>query len=678
LTHAKLIIPFLLFFSIVPLLGQTQNFDVETAIEALFALPEDKINYEELYERYLLLFESPLDLNKADYSALKALHAFSEDEIQRILAYQDSVQTIFSIYELSYIPQLRPGLIQSLSPFLTVEPYRSKTSRSIWSDMLSHQNAYLIMRYTRRLELSNGYRTGVFAGSPDQYYWRYRNSDSEHYSIGITAEKDPGEAMIWDPQTYRYHMDYWSAHFMLKNRGRMKGLIIGDYQLQFGQGLVFSSGLGIGKGAETINTIERVYNGIRPYTSVIEGGFLRGAALTYELAPKVTITPFYSDLRQDATLRFNNDSTAFFSSFQLRGLHRTANEINRKNRVRERLYGANLKYQSRNLNQVGILYQASQYSVNINRGDEPLDLYEFSGKQNANLSAYGNFQLNQFRFFGEFAVSQNKATGLLTGIAGKLTPRLESVLLLRRYDKSFHSLRSGAFGEGSRNINESGIYLGLKYTFNRKFFATAYYDRFFSEWLRFRTQRPSKGFDYLVRLNYRPTDNSQLYFQYRFKQKERNTVEANQRAVLPGKSNRFILHLDHIASKHLSIRSKVQWSNYSLNSAISKGIAFFQDINYDLGKIRLSGRFSIFDTEGGDNRQYAYERDLLYTFSIPGLSGRGIRNYLLVQFSPSHHIRFWLKFSRTTYYDRDEIGTGVDRINSPHITDIRIQTMIKF
>jgi len=678
LTHAKLIIPFLLIFNVAPLLGQVQNFDVETAIEALFALPENNINYEELYERYLLLFESPLDLNKADYSALKSLHAFSEDEIQRILSYQDSVQTIFSIYELSYLPEIRPGLLQRLSPFLTVEPNPSKTSRSLWSDMASHQNAYFITRYTRRVELSNGYRSEAFAGSPDLFYWRYRNTDGERYSIGITTEKDAGEAFIWDPQTYRYRMDFWSAHFMLKDRGRIKRLIIGDYQLQFGQGLVFSSGLGIGKGAETVNTIERVYNGIRPYTSVIEGGFLRGAALTFEIAPKLMITPFYSDLRQDAMLRVNVDSTTFFSSIQLRGLHRTESEISRKNRVRERLFGANLIYQTRNLNQVGVVYQVSQFSSNIYRGDAPLDVYEFSGNQNANLSAYGNLQLNQFRLFGEFAVSQNKSFGQLAGIAGKLAPRLQSVLLLRRYDKSFHSLRSGAFGESTRNINESGIYLGLKYTLNRKFFVNAYYDRFFSEWLRFRTQRPSKGFDYLIRLNYRPNENSQLYFQYRFKQKERNTLEANQRAVLPGKSNRFILHLDHIATKHLSIRSKVQWSNYALNSEISKGIAFFQDINYNIGKIRLSGRFSIFDTEGGDNRQYAYERDLLYTFSIPGLSGQGIRNYLLVQFSPSHHIRFWLKLSRTTYYDRDQIGTGVDRINRPHITDIRIQTMIKF
>ena len=95
----------------------------------------------------------------------------------------------------------------------------------------------------------------------------------------------------------------------------------------------------------------------------------------------------------------------------------------------------------------------------------------------------------------------------------------------------------------------------------------------------------------------------------------------------------------------LNFRSKAQWSNYQINGLRTTGIAFFQDINLDLKSWRFSTRFSIFQTEGGDNRQFAYERDVLYAFSIPGLSGKGIRNYLLIQYSPSRKIDFWFKIA---------------------------------
>jgi hypothetical protein len=67
---------------------------------------------------------------------------------------------------------------------------------------------------------------------------------------------------------------------MIENRGALKRLVVGDYQYQFGQGLVSSAGFFVGKGAEPISTIRRSSLGIRPYTSVLEGLQFRGSAAT--------------------------------------------------------------------------------------------------------------------------------------------------------------------------------------------------------------------------------------------------------------------------------------------------------------------------------------------------------------------------------------------------------------
>lgn len=679
MTHARLLILLISLICTTSLKAQIKEFNIEKALEALFALPENDLNYNELFERYLLLYENPIALNEATQMELKDLHVLSNLEIAQILNYRDSIGGLTTLYELAYVEGIDLEKIRQLSPFLRVG--LSSSSQKKWSQLLlSHQNAYLIMRLERRFEKSKGFlqSPSAFAGDRNKLYVRYLNAVRNQYSVGITTEKDAGEAITFDRASSRYGMDFWSIHFMLHNQKKFKRIIVGDYQLQFGQGLIFNSGLGIGKGAETVNTVERVFNGIRPYTSVIEGGFLRGAAATYSLNDRLSTTAFFSSNQQDASLRSNEDEVEVFSTFQITGLHRTRREILRKHNVSERVIGFNIHYQKENLNQFGLTWQSSTFSQPIDRGADPRSIFEFQGRQNMNLSFYLNKNIRQFRLFGESGISSSKGFGTVVGVEGKLDPRLQAVLLLRTYDKDFHSLRGSAFGEGSRNINESGVYLGLTYTLNSTFNIQAYYDRFRNHWISFRIQRPAKGYDYLIRLNYQPTYYSRLYFQYRFKEKDRNVRIGQELYPLPGRSSRYILHLDLESSSSLSFRSKVQWSEYTLNGLRTTGLAFFQDVQLNLNKFRLSGRFSVFDTDGGDNRQYAYERDVRFAFSIPGLSGRGIRNFIMLQYTASHSIDLWIKLSRTTYFDRDKIGIGLDQLYGNQVTDFKFQTLIKF
>ncbi len=655
-----------------------QTFDVEQAIESLFSLPDENINYEEFYERYFLLYDKPLDLNKAQYLDLKSLFVLTEIEIKQILNYRDSVRTVQSIYELAYLEGITRDKLMALAPFISVE--MNATVNDAITNISSQSNAYLITRFERRIETSQGYRSGRFAGDRNRIYLRYRNRIANQMSYGLTLEKDPGEDFIFDGSTYRYGMDYWSAHVMIENQKKLKRIIIGDYQLQFGQGLVFGSGLSIGKGAEAINTLEKVSLGIRPYTSVIEGGYLRGAAATYELTDHWQATSFFSSLRQDASLRtleIENDDLVF-STFQNSGLHRTEAEIGNKKRVRELLSGFNLGYSNLMGTQFGVLFNYSGFSSPIDRSTDLVNKHEFSGKANVNASLYANTHIRQFRLFGELAVSKNGGIGGLAGITGDLSPQLEIALLARIYEKDFHSLRSGAFGEGSRNINEEGVYVGLRYKLNSQLNIQFYYDQYLFRWLRFRINKPSKGYDLMARVNCSIGRKARFYFQFRKEKQDRNLNFNNDLIVAEGTSKRYILHLDFAAHNHLSLRSKIQWNSYHIADSFSSGVAFFQDLSYRVKKHRFDLRFSLFDTNGSNNRQYAYEQDLLYNFSIPGLSGKGIRNYLLWKYQFSRKLDLGLKLSRTTFYDRSQIGTGLDQINGNIVTDLKIQAVYRF
>jgi hypothetical protein len=671
-------------------LAQTnENFNLEIFVEDLFNAQETEIPYEEFYESLLLLYQNPLNLNSVSNERLKNTYILSSVQIQHLQTYIIEKGKLITLYELQIIEGFDYGTIQKLLPFVVVDSKEADDDeRPLFKRIVSERNNYLITRFKQVIEKRKGYTPSNspgksrYEGSPAQIYVRYRIAKPGDFSFGFTAEKDAGEAIVWDNKTKRYGMDYWSFHFMLERQGKFRRVIIGDFQLQFGQGLLFGAGFSVGKGAETINTVQRVSLGIRPYSSVLESGFMRGIAATFTLTNKINLTGFYSRLKQDANLKLatdNNAEEAFFSAIQTSGFHRTPIEIISKRRITEQLHGINIAYMPTRQLSLGSTIVFSLFDYPLIPGNKPYQFFEFRGKTNFNGSIYGNLNWRGFSFFGEAAISESGGTGGVIGLVKNLSPKVEFALLLRSYQKDFHTFRGTAFGENSRNINEKGVYWGFKYILNRMLQLTAYYDTFNFPWLRYRVNSPSNGQGYLLRINYNPRSNVNIYAQIRKKTKGLNTIDTDtgRTIVLPSIKKLYVISIAFNVTPDLNFKSKVQSSNFSINNSKSKGIAFIQDVNVRVRDWSFSGRVAIFDTEGGENRQYAYERDVLYAFSIPAYSGRGVRNYILVQYRLGRKIDLWTRIARTTYYDRYVIGSSLETIEGDKQTELKLQLRYK-
>jgi len=52
----------------------------------------------------------------------------------------------------------------------------------------------------------------------------------------------------------------------------------------------------------------------------------------------------------------------------------------------------------------------------------------------------------------------------------------------------------------------------------------------------------------------------------------------------------------------------------------------------------------MFDTDDYDNRLYAYESDAWLSFAFPAYYGKGIRNYVLLQYRLTHKIDVWVRW----------------------------------
>ena len=103
-----------------------------------------------------------------------------------------------------------------------------------------------------------------------------------------------------------------------------------------------------------------------------------------------------------------------------------------------------------------------------------------------------------------------------------------------------------------------------------------------------------------------------------------------------------------------------------------------QDASVEVGPFQITGRYAIFDTEDYDNRQYAYENDVLLAYSMPAYNGTGVRKLLMIEYKMNRYLSFWLRYGSIRYPNEEKTGTGLDTIERNKRNDVKFQVRIKF
>ena len=271
--------------------------------------------------------------------------------------------------------------------------------------------------------------------------------------------------------------DFYSAHFFLHNIKFVKSLAIGDYQANFGQGLTCFSGQAFGKSPDAMSA-KKSAGGIRPYTSVDENRFMRGAATTLKFK-QFEATAFYSKKHIDANVSdtLADGEIAAVSSLQTTGYHTTPNEIADKDALLQTMYGGNVAYNGKKFN-IGVTALSYHLDADYKRALSYYNQFEYSAKQNFNIGVDYNFIIRNFNFFGEEAMSKNGGKAFLNGALVSLDPRLSLTVVNRYYERNFQNIVSNGFAESTTASNEKGTYIGLVAKPTNITTITAYYDRF--------------------------------------------------------------------------------------------------------------------------------------------------------------------------------------------------------
>ncbi|MCY1632820.1 ComEA family DNA-binding protein [Marinifilum sp. D737] len=646
---------------------------IEQIIENIAEQEEENPDYTNLLEEITKLFQNPLNINTANAQDLERLFFLNQNQIEQFIKYREENGAILSIYEIQLIKGFSAELVKNIAPLISTKAI----AKPISVKKLKHQ---LLIRCEHSFQKETGYKTASknskYLGNPWKYYSRYQMQSSESgINFGFTAENDKGEPFFKDENSNGF--DFYSAHVQKKSNGLFKQVNLGDYQIKFGQGLSLWSGMG-GKKSSFTTQNARKLQGVRSYKSTDENRFFRGVSIIISPVKGIDIATFASYKKIDASA--NTDTiSSYASSIVNTGLHRNRNELDKKNALKEKLLGGYFTWNLKNT-QLGATFIQYSYSPEIKIHEKAYSQYNFTGKNNYNLSINYQTQINKIHLFGEAARSKSGGIGILQGANIQIHPQLNLETIYRKYDMDFHAHYSNSFSEQSRSQNEEGIYIGITFHPFPKWSIKAYYDQFEFPWLKHSSNSPTAGHEYFSQIEYTSSDKLSVYFRYKQENKADNIDADFINTPVEFEKTQYRIHLSAKPATNWEIRNRIEFTEYKQADRSANGFLIYQDLIYRFSQfpLHISLRYALFDTDSYDTRIYAYENDILYAYSVPAYYNKGSRFYLNLNYKISNKITIYARYAQTKYSDTESIGSGTSLIDGNTKSDVKLQLKFRF
>ena len=701
----------------------------ELLIEQVERLAEDvdaEIDFEDLLDNYIFFSENPLNINSDEVMQLVELHLLSMFQYQALQQYRRSFGDFLFMDELEMVDGFDEQTLAIIRPVVCLMKDNSKDKVTL-KKMARYGKHQIVGRYEQILERQQGYEpiddssllakpNSRYLGSPQKYQLRYTYNYRNKIRAGFVLEKDPGELFFTDKvsdtirsllgKNYRRGFDFFGFHLYAKDLGIVKAAALGDYQLAFGQGLTLWSGLSFGK-ASAGSSVMKQGRGVTPKASASEFAFMRGAAVTLGGGP-FSGTVFYSNRLIDANVSVADslEAAELVSSLQETGYHRTIGELQDRHAIRQQVVGGHLAYAVAHF-KVGYTAHHTWLNVPLQLKPSHYNQFYFQGQKLTNQGIDFKYVKGKFAVFGEASMSYNNnakvvepvetptqiqtalrqaqgpwAFAGLVGLTVKPAGYLNFTLLYRDYGKTYQNLLGNAFGEGSRNQGQRGVYLGVEVAPAPYWNILAYADQFQFTWLTSQVNAPSSGHDYYLRVSHSFNRRTNAYLQFRSKTKMKNSTDGQVFSHYPilYTKNSVRFNINYQLGWDIHCSNKAEYAHYRNDDGTNEhGFFICQDIAYkpENKPFSLTFRYAIFDAKDYNTRIYAYENDVLYSFSVPALYGKGMRVYLLGKWKPFKSLTLYARIGSTIYSDRDEIGSGLTLIQGNHKTDLKVEMVWK-
>lgn len=529
--------------------------------------------------------------------------------------------------ELLEMRSLRPNINDTVTLFTLqlLSPFQQKALANyiiLYGQLLSHKELTMVSGFDSstvallseltvvepyttpgRLRLADGRHhivTGIGGYSTDSLRALavYNYTLGHHVNMRLAVEKDATEP--WGKGNFHNY------HLMLNDIGTIEKLILGRYNLRFGQGLTVWTGLA------PFNLIgtspQRLGNGVRPSSTFYEEGYQEGVALTVKLLQRWHVSAFASKTQGTS------------------------------------LTGGHIEYRNNNL-VAGITLA---YTALDSAADPTPRVYNrdyFRGDKLLNAGIDAAWQWRRLMLYGEVATGDSDMAAI--GGARIIADSRNSFgISYRHYGIGYHNLNANPYCIGDGR-NEQGWTIDARMQLPFKIDAILSADIHHFPSLRYGSYRPSSGDWLRAQLGRNFGNNIATTVRYSFRRKERNVPNINTTTYLWEETLRQQVQGElRVDAGNWRLTTRAAWTQFdSENNELQSGWVLSQQARYTFGPLQATAAVTMYDVSGYYARIYLNESNLQYSFSIPAYYGRGTRAWLVLRYAFSDSLSLAAKYT---------------------------------
>jgi len=666
--------------------GKLETIDWDDFYTDMSEIGDNESLLEQWSESVQELVEQPLALNSASKQELSDLPFLNEKLVEEISYYLYRYGPMKDLAELRLIEgmdDIRYRLLCHLVyPGDTLPVKKTKLSLKTVLQRGKHD---IRLQLGRTLEQKKGYRQSTqerqrYLGDAWSSTIRYGFSYKRNIQFGFTAQKDAGEPWLLSNS----RPDYLSGHVLIKDLGWCNALVLGDYTLTLGQGLICGQSFQIGKGSFTGN-LGSASTSIKRHASSGEATYFKGIAFDVNLlerlhldknALNITLVGFLSNQRMDGSITENT-----LTSIVKTGLHRTPDEMEQRHTVKLLSGGWSLGVRTRwgrfNLNQL-------TWAVDkpLQPTWHPYNQFQLHGSKGSGTSLDYRVLVKQFTCFGEVAVDHGGHMAIQGGCYTTPVSGLSLTIHYRNHGIKYNAWHAGAFGENSQINNERGFYASLSWEATKELTLSGYIDTCVFPWLTYTSDEPSGGNKACIQGILQLNSTYSLLIRYTGKNSTHNWMAPEEKNPWMSELGQHQLRVQYTESlEHLEMRTIIdaKRSINSLEGANTEGYALSQSIKYTprFLPVKLTGKIAYFDIPDYENRITSFEPSLPGSSRFPTFYGNGSRLCLLCCYTMGTTVQWWLDISRWKYTDRSNVGTGLEETAGNHLTTVQLLVRLK-
>ncbi len=487
---------------------------------------------------------------------------------------------------------------------------------------------------------------GRFRGTADELYLR-ATATVGSTAVSAVTNKDAGEPLLAD-----------FASLSVQTQLGTSRIIIGDYYVEAGMGLVLWRPIGARKGTDVITPCTEIGRGIAPYRSALEYRFFRGVAVELPWmigdSTRVRLRCGLSALPRSGSV---DTATGVITSLATDGYHRTASEIARRHQITESAAIATIELQTPHWN-AGIVLLGLAYPYSIVSTSSLV----MQGQRGIFGSVYAAYTRDRLSWTIESALDGASNFATRTGVEY----RFDGATLaagVRWYAPTFRAPFGYNFGESSQPSNEQGIYWGIRAVLAKGLQYLGYADIYQHTTTLSTLPRLRRGVDLFNELRVQLSKNTLLFI--RLRQEHRTDDRPTDESTAAEEILRTTVRceLQHTTPSGLTARFRLEhlWRvpTESAGSSAERGIAAFAELSIPLtDRIAIGGRCTMYRTTSFNAAVYTFEQlapGLLV--SVP-LYGSGSRWFVYLRWQLVDRIALWLRYGSTERLDVGSLGSG--------------------